>query len=136
MSQNPFDDIERMFDRMTRGFESIEGGLSESVAVDVAETDDGYVVVADLPGFDREDIDVELAGETLTVSAAADGNDEEPGDDRRYLRRERPRGPVSRSVRLPETVDPEATDAAYEAGVLTVTLPKAAGAGGRSIPID
>ena len=63
MSQNPFDDIERMFDRMTRGFESIEGGLSESVAVDVAETDDGYVVVADLPGFDREDIDVELAGE-------------------------------------------------------------------------
>ena len=134
MSQNPFDDIERMFDRMTRGFESIEGGLSESVAVDVAETDDEYVVVADLPGFDREDIDVELAGETLTVSAAADGNDED--DDRRYLRRERPRGPVSRSVRLPETVDPEATDAAHEAGVLTVTLPKAAGAGGRSIPID
>ena len=134
MSQNPFDDIERMFDRMTRGFESIEGGLSESVAVDVAETDDGYVVVADLPGFDREDIDVELAGETLTVSAAADGNDED--DDRRYLRRERPRGPVSRSVRLPEAVDPEATDAAHEAGVLTVTLPKAAGAGGRSIPID
>ena len=134
MSQNPFDDIEQMFDRMTRGFESIEGGLSESVAVDVAETDDEYVVVADLPGFDREDIDVELAGETLTVSAAADGNDED--DDRRYLRRERPRGPVSRSVRLPETVDPEATDAAHEAGVLTVTLPKAAGAGGRSIPID
>ena len=134
MSQNPFDDIERMFDRMTRGFESIEGGLSESVAVDVAETDDGYVVVADLPGFDREDIDVELAGETLTVSAAADGDDED--DDRRYLRRERPRGPVSRSVRLPEAVDPEATDAAYEAGVLTVTLPKAAGAGGQSIPID
>jgi HSP20 family protein len=134
MSQNPFDDIERMFDRMTRGFESIEGGLSESVAVDVAETDDEYVVVADLPGFDREDIDVELAGETLTVSAAADGNDED--DDRRYLRRERPRGPVSRSVRLPEAVDPEATDAAHEAGVLTVTLPKAAGAGGRSIPID
>ena len=134
MSQNPFDDIERMFDRMTRGFESIEGGLSESVAVDVAETDDEYVVVADLPGFDREDIDVELAGETLTVSAAADGNDED--DDRRYLRRERPQGPVSRSVRLPEAVDPEATDAAYEAGVLTVTLPKAAGTGGRSIPID
>ena len=134
MSQNPFDDIERMFDRMTRGFESIEGGLSESVAVDVAETDDEYVVVADLPGFDREDIDVELAGETLTVSAAADGNDED--DDRRYLRRERPRGPVSRSVRLPEAVDPEATDAACEAGVLTVTLPKAAGTGGRSIPID
>ena len=134
MSQNPFDDIERMFDRMTRGFESIEGGLSESVAVDVAETDDEYVVVADLPGFDREDIDVELAGETLTVSAAADRNDED--DDRRYLRRERPRGPVSRSVRLPEAVDPEATDAAHEAGVLTVTLPKAAGAGGRSIPID
>jgi HSP20 family protein len=134
MSQNPFDDIERMFDRMTRGFESIEGGLSESVAVDVAETDDEYVVVADLPGFDRGDIDVELAGETLTVSAAADGDDED--DDRRYLRRERPRGPVSRSVRLPEAVDPEATDAAHEAGVLTVTLPKAAGAGGRSIPID
>ena len=134
MSQNPFDDIERMFDQMTRGFESIDGGLSESVAVDVAETDDGYVVVADLPGFDREDIDVELAGETLTVSAAADGNDED--DDRRYLRRERPRGPVSRSVRLSEAVDPEATDAAHEAGVLTVTLPKAAGADGRSIPID
>ena len=45
MSQNPFDDIERMFDRMTRGFESIEGGLSESVAVNVAETDDDVFVI-------------------------------------------------------------------------------------------
>jgi len=136
MSQNPFDDIERMFDRMSRGFESLEDGHSGSVAVDVAETDDEYVVAADLPGFDREDVDVELAGETITVSAVETTGTDEGADDRRYLRRERPHGAVSRSVRLPEAVDPEATTATYEAGVLTVTLPKATGADGRSIPID
>jgi HSP20 family protein len=137
MSRNPFDDIERMFDRMSNRLEPFdEGAFQGSVAVDIEETDDAYVVTADLPGFDRDDIDVELAGDRLTLSAThtTEGSDEDEG---RYLRRERRQQSVSRSVRLPEPVDEDATEAEYNNGVLTVTLPKEAeGDSGHDIPIN
>ncbi|QLD85867.1 Hsp20/alpha crystallin family protein [Natronomonas halophila] len=140
MSRNPFDEIERMFDRMSNRLEPFDEGVFEgSVAVDIEETDDAYVVTADLPGFDRDDIDVELAGDRLTLSATHTEAESEEGDEDggRYLRRERRQQSVSRSVRLPEPVDEDATEAEYNNGVLTVTLPKEAeGDSGHDIPIN
>jgi len=93
MSRNPFDDIERMFDRMSGQLEPPEpfgGGLVEaSVPVDVEDAGDEFVVTADLPGVDRDAIDVQLAGETLTVSADRESDDE--ASEGRYVRRERRR---------------------------------------------
>jgi HSP20 family protein len=140
MSRNPFDDIERMFDRMSNRLEPFdEGAFQGSVAVDVEETDDAYVVTADLPGFDREGIDVELAGDRLTLSATHTETESEERDEAegRYLRRERRQQSVSRSIRLPEPVDEDAAEADYSNGVLTVTLPKETeGDSGQNIPIN
>jgi HSP20 family protein len=145
MTRNPFDELERVFDRMTQQFEELEGEVFEtSVRVDVRDAGDAYVVTADVPGFEQEDIDVELAGNRLTIAAArtaesGDETEEETAESRaqgRYIRRERRRDSVSRTVRLPEDVDEENTTAEYDKGVLTVTLSKQNEESGRSIPID
>jgi len=90
----------------------------------VAEYDDEFVVMADLPGYDREDIDVRA-----TEGAAYDYRRARCGErdaDRRYLRRERRHESVTRSVDLPGPVVDEDASATYRHGVLTITLPKAA----------
>lgn len=140
MARNPFDEIERMFDRMSSQFDPMEGGalggsLGGSVPVDVEDTGDEYVVTADLPGYDREDVDVQLAGERLTVSADHTESTE-TGDEGHYVRRERRQRSVSRTVRLPEAVDESGTEARYQNGVLTVTLPKVDAEDGHDIPIN
>lgn len=166
MTRNPFDDIERMFDRMSRQLEGIEGDLFDArVPVDLEDTGESFVVTADLPGFSADAIDVELTGETLTISAervdetaqeetdtseAASGSEDAKADEvegkdedteaeesvRRYIRRERTHRSLSRSIRLPDSVDEDATTASYTNGVLTVTLPKQDAEGGHHIPID
>jgi HSP20 family protein len=88
----------------------------------------------DLPGYDREGIDVRLSDRTLTVEAERSTDVE--GSDERYVRRERTRESVSRTVHLPEAVEAGGTSATYEAGVLTVRLPKRGADGGESIPIE
>ncbi|MDS0296346.1 archaeal heat shock protein Hsp14 [Halogeometricum luteum] len=120
--QNPFDEIEQFFKRMGREFE--ESGLASlrDVSVDVSETDDTIVVTADLPGYEKEDIDISASGRELTISAERSAADEESGD--RYIRRERTRSSVERSLTLPEEVVEEEASATYNNGVLTVTLPK------------
>lgn len=137
-SRNPFDDLERMIDRMTRQFEGFEP-TAGGVSVDVVDRGDEFVVSADLPGYDREDIDVELSETTLRVSAERDEESDEERETEagEYLRRERTRRSTSRSVRLPERVDEDATSATYEAGVLRVTLPKLRTSDeGTNIPIE
>lgn len=137
MPRNPFDEIERMFDRMSSQFDPAEGGgLGGSVAVDVEDAGDEYVVTADLPGYDRADIDVQLAGERLTVSADHTDATTAEEQDGRYVRKERRQRSVSRTVRLPGTVDEDDTEAEYNNGVLTVTLPKAGVDDGHDIPIN
>ena len=126
-----------MFDRMSSQFEPLEGGALQggSVAVDVEDAGDEFVVTADLPGYDRDDIDVQLAGERLTLSADR-STSSETGRDGTYVRRERRQQSVSRSVRLPEPVDETGTEATYNHGVLTVRLPKAEADDGHDIPIN
>lgn len=128
---NPFKDIEELFDRMSRGFEP-RGLAVHEVAVDVSETDSDLVVTADLPGYDKDDIDVAVEGDRLTISAEHEesvesaGEAEDADDGVHYHRRERTRRSVSRSVHLPTAVDETAASASYRNGVLTVTLPKEA----------
>lgn len=132
---DPFTELNRMFDRLAEGLG--EGGLAEptAVPVDVAETDDEVVVTADLPGYDPDDIDVAVDGRTLTIGATRETAEQDEGDEGRYLRRERRRQRTSRSVTLPADVAEREATADYDAGVLTVTLPKTHG-GGHRIEIE
>lgn len=140
MARNPFEEIERMFDQMSHQFGTLDEELrSGSVAVDLVDAGDAYVVRADLPGYGRDEIDVEIAGDHLSISASRSDDSEVAGetDDGDYIRRERSKRSVDRSIRIPGDVDEEATEARYSDGVLTVELPKAhADEDGRDIPIN
>lgn len=130
--RNPFDEIERFFERMSEQFEdmddwsSFETALPSRLKIDIADHGEEYEVTADLPGYDKEDIEVELAEDRLRIAAEheAESEEEEPG---RYVKRERSKQSVSRSVTLPEPVDEEGVEARFRNGVLTVTLQKAGG---------
>jgi HSP20 family protein len=90
-------------------------------------------VTADLPGFEKEDIEVTLADRTLRIEAEHDAEVSTEGE---YVRRERRHESASRSVRLPEAVAEEGIEATHSNGVLTVTLPKRDAEGGTRIDID
>lgn len=132
--RNPFEDIERMVEEMNEGFRAFDTKLTRGVAVDVVDQDDSYVVTADLPGYEKEDIDVRLSGNSLTIGASRES--EATDENESYVRQERSSESVSRTLRLPERIDEESTDASYNNGVLTVTLGKASGGDGESIPIN
>ena len=132
--RNPFEELERLFDQMNENLRPFEAG-SGGVPVDVVDADGAFVVTADLPGYEKSDIDVRLSGDTLSI--AAERETEHGEETAEYVRRERSSQHVSRSVRLPEPVDEESTTAQYDNGVLTVTLEKAAPVeGGRSIDVE
>ncbi len=126
---NPFRDIERLFEEMNEGLRAFDTG--EDVPADLVETEEEYVAVFDLPGYERDAVDVQLADRTLTVSAERDTDRE--GE---YVRQERSGGSVSRTLSLPSVVEVGATSATYENGVLTVRLPRRTGGNGESIPIE
>jgi HSP20 family protein len=131
--RNPFDEIAELFERMSQtdrsGWDDVGG-----VSVDVRETDADVVVTADLPGYDREDIDVAVKERTLTIEAEREEEHSEEGE--RYHRQERSHRRVSRSLRLPVEVDEQGADATYRNGVLTVTLPQRDADAGDSHTID
>jgi HSP20 family protein len=117
----PFDGFEGFFGQMGRGFESMVPATTDSgMAVD----DDAFVVTADLPGYDRSDIDLTVDDSVVTITAEHQQNAAESEDDGSYLHRERHTTSIQRRLTLPDDVDDEQATAAYHNGVLTVTLPK------------
>jgi len=137
---DPFDDIEQMFDRLSKQFADIDpvefGSGLTGPAIDLRDEDDQLVVIVDLPGYDAEDIDVTLPDER-TVHIAAEREREVEHDEGIYVRSERSHESVERSVRLPDPVTEDGTSATYENGVLTVTLQKQhPDDEGRSIPVE
>jgi len=131
---NPFEEIERIFDRMSEEFGAEPFTAGESMAVDVVDRGDEFVVTADVPGFGKDDIDVTLADQTLRIAAEREEESAEEAAD--YVRRERRQASTSRSVRLPATVEEEGISATYKHGVLTITLPKREGGGGQRIEVE
>ncbi|MFW6321278.1 MAG: Hsp20/alpha crystallin family protein [Halohasta sp.] len=125
----PFDDIDQFFGRFGRGFDSMWSTEAGSMAVDVASDDGAFVLTADLPGFDREDIELTVDDRAVTISAEHrheidESNDADADADGTYLHRERRTASIQRRLTLPESVDEDAASASYHNGVLTVTLPK------------
>ena len=124
---NPFDEIEQFFGRTPFGGDHVWGRNVRTTDIDIAEYDDEFVVMADLPGYDREDIDVRADDGRLTIGAERDTTDAEHEHEdigRRYLRRERRHESVTRTVDLPGSVVESEATATFQNGVLTVNLPK------------
>lgn len=91
-------------------------------AMDLVETQDGFVLKADLPGMTEGDVSVELENNVLTI--AGERKTEHEAQHEGYYRLERATGSFSRTLSLPEGIEAEAVTATFENGVLTVRIPK------------
>ena len=90
--------------------------------MDLVETEDSYLLKADLPGMKQEDVAIEFNDGTLTISGERKAEYERK--EKGFFRLERSFGKFSRSLTLPDGVDPDRIDAAFHDGVLDVRIPK------------
>jgi HSP20 family protein len=104
------------------------------IRVDVSESDSAHAVKAEIPGVRKEDIDVRIDGNQVTISAEVK-QDKEEKKDGRVLRSERRYGYASRSFMLDSDVDSGAADAKYNNGVLELKLPKKAASVGKRLNV-
>lgn len=135
-----FDQLTNLRDEINRLFESpFENGNSDvfnawAPAVDIYEDKDNLLVRTELPGLKKEDIDISLHENTITISG--ERKNEKQYDGSSTSREERVFGRFTRSLTLPKQVDPAKVRASYKDGVLTVTLAKAEEAKPRQIQIQ
>jgi HSP20 family protein len=133
---NPIEDI---FSDLTRGFwvkpVTTPGGQELKMKVDVKENPQSYTVHAEMPGVKKDDIQVEVNGDQVSIRAEVKQEKEEKKDEK-LLHSERYYGMVSRSFSLPGEVDDKATVAKYKDGVLDLTLPKKQGNGAKRIAVQ
>lgn len=148
-SANPFERMEQLFDQMRRSMDTWPEGWDESRPdesrmaalpgayerevsgfqsnLSLETVDDDYVVLADLPGFEREEIDVRFVDGRVTIAAV-----HEAGDGDEYRSRE-----VSESITLPGEVASDEATATYRNGVLEIHLPRVSDEDDtRSIPVE
>ena len=112
------------FDNFTRDFFRKSNAELPAFRTDIRDTGDSYVLEAELPGFRKEDISLDLKDSILTITASHDESSETKDEKGSYIRRERRYGSFQRSFDV-TGIDERAITAAYESGVLAVTLPKA-----------
>ncbi len=91
-------------------------------AMDLLEKQDHFLLHADLPGVSEQDVKIELEGEVLTVSGERKSEQQHGGDG--YVRIERAAGSFTRTLTLPEGIDPGSIEASFENGVLEISIPK------------
>jgi HSP20 family protein len=121
---DPFNDIDDIFKGLfVRPMRfDLEGAPQMKMKIDVTKTDDTYTVRADIPGVKKDDIQVSVDGNEVTISGEVKKETEEKKGEE-VLRSERYYGKISRSFTLPHDVDEAKVVAKYADGVLKVTLP-------------
>ncbi len=121
-------DVDTLFDRFIRGpifpefARMAEPMATWEPALDFSETEKEYRVRLEVPGFHRENLDVHLDANVLTLTGQREFQQEMQDED--FLWQEREEGRFTRSIRLPAAVEEAKIEATYEHGVLTVKLPK------------
>jgi len=131
---DPFADVEEFFKDfgMRPAWRGLE--MEPQIKMDVSEDDKSYTVKAEIPGVKKEDINVSVDGNLVSISAEARQEKEEK-EGKRVVRRERYYGAVSRSFTLGQDVDLGKAEAKYEDGVLMLTLPKKPGAEAKKLTV-
>ncbi len=128
---SPFSEFERLFDEVMRRPFSLFGSLMPrlkveteviSPAVDIYEEGDELILKAELPGINKEDIEVKVTDDYITISG--EKKKEEKVEKKDYYRYERSYGSFSRTFRLPLEVQTDKAKAKFENGVLEIRIPK------------
>lgn len=115
-SRNPFADFEKEF----------WGNQMPAISdfqTDIQDQGDSFLLEADLPGFDKKDIQVDVSNHRLTIKAERHSSNEDKDDKGNYLRRERTYGSFTRSFDI-DSIQEDQISASYTDGVLRLTLPK------------
>ena len=118
-------------DWMNFGFPEVEKALygkhaSHEMKTDVRETDSGYEVDIDLPGFKKDEINIQLDNGYLSISAANGLDKDEQDKEGKYIRKERYAGSMSRSFYVGNAITQDDIKAKYESGILRLSVPKKA----------
>ncbi len=138
--RDPFDvlqnEINRLFDRDLLDFGREPALFDEGFApaIDVREDDSNVEIRCDLPGVSRDDIDISVSGNLLTIKG--EKQDEKEEKESTYYRRESWSGSFQRTVSLPDSVDPDKAKAEMKDGVLHLTMPKREAEKRKQIKVD
>lgn len=128
-------EMNRLFDlKLSRSFKAGNGSTLWAPAVDIADEKDQIRVKADLPGMRREDIDVTVENDVLTIKG--EKREEKEVKEKDMVRSERYYGAFHRAFSLPASIDATKVNASYKDGVLEIALPKKEGAKSRQIKVD
>ena len=120
VNPQPFSrDVDRLFDAFFGGEREARRWVPQ---MDLVEAEDHFVLKADLPGLDEGDVSIEVQDGTLTISGERKAEHE--SRERGWYRIERSFGSFSRSLTLPDRVDPDGISASFDRGVLEVRIPK------------
>ena len=118
------DNVFDTFDNFTRNFFQSSNANLPAFRTDIRDAGDKFVLEAELPGFKKEDIKLDLKDGILTISAEHSDSKDEKNDKGQYLRRERRYGSFTRSFDV-TGIDENGITAAYNNGILELSLPKA-----------
>ena len=132
---NPTREMAAMQNIMDQWFENGRPTATNNLPLDVYETDGGYVIYAALPGVNPEDIHVSVEDDVLSISGEVAKPAFDEKDNVRTLAQERTTGKFARSVRVSTPVESDKIEAAYENGLIKLTLPKTPAAQPRQIPV-
>ena len=128
------DPMEDAFRSLLRPWRADLAERAPQIKIDLTEHEGDFAVKAEIPGVRKEDIDVRIEGNQVTITAETK-KDKEEKKGGRVLRSERQYGYASRTFTLASAVDETKADAKYQNGVLELTLPKKAGSSSRKLTI-
>lgn len=116
-------DLFSYLDNFDKDFFGDTSGFISTFRSDILDKGDKYVLQAELPGFDKEDINIDIDGDFLTISAEHNEEKEESDKDKNYVRRERKYGSFSRRFDI-SNIKHDEISAEYKNGILELDLPK------------
>lgn len=117
------DEMDRLFDDALKIFDEGGENLGWSPAIDLEETENDFVVTADLPGLTKDDVKISIANNSVLISGEV--GEEKDVQEKNYYLKERARGRFSRGFTLPTRIDSDKAEAKFKNGVLELRLPKA-----------
>lgn len=119
------DEMNRQLEETTQWWTEDQPQLwkSNRLPVDILDESEKFVITAELPGYDREEIDIRITDQTLWLEAQKDESTHEEHD--RFIQKERRTTTARRSIKLPSPIDADSTEARFHNGILTVSIPKA-----------
>jgi HSP20 family protein len=132
---DPFRDIDDLFRRTLRPVRWEPDGEPLQIKMDVEENDKAYVVKAEVPGVNKEDINVQIDGNVVSISAETK-REKDVKENGKVIRSERYFGALSRSFSLASEVDQAGAVARYADGILELTLPKKTSAGAKKLTVQ